>query len=334
MKKNSILITLLLITCASATFCMEPEQPNRRWVSYAADVIIYGTDALRDFLSFISLEPIYPPESKFASLLPEMQQTIIAFLSERTNASTLTRAARAINSLAQVNQQLNTLINDPIFSLQIIKHLAAQFDCSDETAAAALQTKEAKHRLAIQKQFEELFTAVHVFDEKLFNQLYKKYHKYVDLNFTYRYFDDPKLDKKDTLLIDAAQCDSYYKEHKINSLLKTNRIDINYQNKAGATALMQCAYFCNKPKELASLIAYPNININVQNKAKNTALHYACFREKYNQSKYIKILLDADADPEIANMDNQTPLTIIIKFGNDEEIDLLKKAIEKKHEKK
>src|SRR5260221_7134031 len=218
MKKNSILTTLLLIAFTSTAFGMEPEQPSKKWwVSYAADVVLYGTDALGEFLSYIRLEPIaqsYPPESQFTSLPKEIQQTVIAFLSARNSATTLADAARAINSLAQVNTQLNELISDPVFCLQIIKHLAQQFDCSDETAAAALQTTEAKHRLAVQKQFEQLFTHSE-FNEELFNELYEKYKNYVDLNFTYRFLTKPEHDTKDTLIINAAQGDNKNKKHKI-----------------------------------------------------------------------------------------------------------------------
>ncbi len=338
-KKNHF-ITLLLITFALNTHAMAPENnPNKQWISFAADVILYSTDGLREFLSYIHSEPIATinvPESQFASFPKDIQQTIIFLLSEHTNATTLKDAAHAINSLAQVNKQLNELINDPNFCLQIIKRLAQQFNCSDETAAAALQTAEAKNRLAVQKQFKKLFAA-EKFDEKLFNELYKKQKGYVDLNFTYRYTQKPALDFNDTLLIIAVSEKNSYSATKVHCLLKTKAIDINYQNKDGMTALIGCVKAIQSTRALEFLCTSPNIKIDLQDKYQSTALHYACWhRNKKDKFEYIKILLKAGADPEIANDLGLTPLIIIRKTGDDDdkELNLIQEAIQKKHEKK
>lgn len=350
MIKRSHCITLLFITFALNTHAMAPEDnnPNKTWISFAADVILYSADAYREFLSYIHSAPtptVQTPKSRFELLPKEMQQTIIFSLSERTKATTLKDAAHAISTLARVNQHLNQLINDPAFCLQIIKQLAQQFDCSDETAAAALQTQEAKKRLKLQKQCEELFIA-DKFNEKLFNQLYKQNtyidlneqrKHYIDLNFTYSYSKDSKLDTQNTLLIIAVGGTRSNKDTKVDCLLKNGPIDINYYNKANMTALITCAGICENSKALELLCKSPNIIIDLTDEVQSTALHYACWcRDKKDKSKYIEILLKAGADPEAANIDGLTPLIILKRTGDDEneQRNLIKNAIKRKHEKK
>lgn len=344
-KKNHF-IMLLLITISSNLYVMAPEENNPpRWISLAADVILYSTDALKEFLSYIHSEPIttspQPEPSKFVSFPIEIQQTIIFFLSQRNSATTLKDAAYAINSLAQVNKQLNNLINNPQFCLHIIKSLAQQFNCSDEAAAEALSTKEAKNRLVVQKKFEELF-AYKKFDKKLFDQLYTQYHKYVDLNFTYRDSQKIKFDNRNTILIIAAKTISPQQKIKFESLLNTNAIDINYRGKEGIAALMECAGSCQNPDALQILCNAPNIIIDLKDNYQSTALHFACWnRNKYkaeNKGKFIEILLNADADPEAMNEMGLTPKMIIKKTSaleyEAQELKLINDAIGKKHEKK
>lgn len=339
MKKNNVFATLLFIALASTASGMAPEDnnSNNQWISLAADVILYSTDGFKEFLSYI-----YPPtaaqipKSRFELLPKEIQQTIIFLLSKRTNATTLKDAAHAINSLAQVNKQLNDLINDPVFCLQIIKRLAQQFDCSDETAAAALQTQEAKNRLALQKKLKKLFTA-EKFDKNSFDQLYKEHNKYVDLNFTYRSSENSEFDMKNTLLIIVAGGTSHSKATKVDCLLKTSLIHINYGNEYGTTALMECVKVNKGSETLKLLCKSQDIIIDLQDNNQSTALLHACWSKNTpDKFQYIEILLNEGADPESKNADGATPQFVLqIVYGKDsKELKLIEEAIKKKHEKK
>jgi hypothetical protein len=281
----------------------------------------------------------------------------LLFLKKNNAASTLETAANAINSLANVNKQLSTLINNPTFCLTLIKRLALRFDCSHETATIVLQTQEAKNRLKIQKKFEILFSQssyiapligltkpmLYDFSIKKFQKLYDKYKDYVDLDFTYRNFKEPFYDDKDTLLINSAMYPSPYKTDKIASLLKTHKVNINYQNAEQDTALIKCAQHCDSPAALKLLCDDPNILIDLSGKDNKTALITVCLikvspqqeiREKSHKAICIALLLHAGADPEKMNGYGRTPLFILEHMGdNEKEIKLIKDAIQKKYTK-
>jgi hypothetical protein len=320
MKKNSILITLLLIACTSATFGMEPENKNgnKGWLAFVTAVLLHG---IKPFEQFLSQDP------NFEYLPVEEQAETLLFLTRNNNASTLESAAAAINSLAKVNKQLDTLINKPLFCFKLIKRFAQRFKCSDETAAQALQTKEAKHRLSIQETFKTLF-AQWDFDVEEFEGLYDQYKNYVDLNFTYQHSNHIRYDDKSTLLINSAMHESPYKTVKIESLLATNRVNINYQNAYNETALIACAYTNDNPTVLQLLCKSPNIHINLQDNHGNTALMATCLSKKNKnlQSACIFILLYEGANPEIANNKGKTPLDI------HKEVKSLQDAIQKRRD--
>ncbi len=286
--------------------------------------------------------------------VPNIAEKLLLVPNNNADAS-LKSAANAINSLANINGQLNRLINNPAFCLQLIKRLAQQFNCSDETAAEALQTTEAQKRLAIQKEFETLFSQsdyfeTHTYKEKdalkteqiqtlyefnaeEFKELYNKYIDYVDLNFTYKNFKQPKYDDKDTLLINSVVQPSPYQTVKISSLLETNQIDINYQNALKETALIKCAYNCDNPATLQLLCNVPNIQLDLQDENNNTALTKICLiKQKAHKAICISILLRAGADPEKIGSYGKTPLAILKIMGdNKTEIKLIENAIKKKN---
>lgn len=338
MKKNSILATLLCIIFASTSFGMEPENVNPSWLTLVTNSLLYGTH--------------YPEKSFFQDpafdlLSLEEQAEIFEFLNKNNIASTLESTAHTINLLAKVNEQLDTLINNPKFCLTLIKRLAFRFDCSNETVAIALQTKEAKKRLAIQKKFEILFSQsnylapligltkpiLYDFSIETFEKLYDKYKNYVDLNFTYRNFKEPFYDDKDTLLINSAMYPSPYKTDKIASLLETHKVNINYQNAEEDSALIKCAQNCDNPAALKLLCDDPNTVIDLSGKDNKTALITVCLMKQKNQKAIcIALLLRAGADPEKMNGYGRTPLFILEHMGdNEKEIKLIKDAIQKKH---
>jgi hypothetical protein len=303
MKKNNCFITLLLILFASTTFGMEPENNNNKgWLTITANALLHGTKALEFFLQ---------QDVNFEDLPQEEQAETFFFLTKNHIAETLDEASSAISSLTKVNKQLDTLVNSPIFCLQLIKRLAQRFTCSDEIATQALPITEAKHRLTIQKEFKTIFEQA-FFDVEEFDKLYSQHKNYVDLNFTYQHSNHTRYDDKNTLLINSAMYPSPYKTVKIESLLKTKKININYQNTYGETALIACAYNCDNPQALQILCKAPDILIDLQDNYGNTALMSTCLstQNKHLQSGCIFILLYAGADPKIANKEGKTPLAI------------------------
>src|SRR5579862_179235 len=247
-KKTNLLYALLLFTAmfnTHKTHTMEPIEPRKLgWVALAGATILGGYVAYRQFLSYIheeqeqpityaTQEPIEP--FPFIELPEDVQNTIINLLTINVSAKTLKEAAQTINTLAQVNKELNTLINNPDFCLKIIKSLSQKFNCSDAQAAARLKTQEAQNRLSIQKKFSDM-CLLYTFDEQKFNLLYEKYKEYVDLNFTSSFMlhDLGGNVITGTLLMQAASRDNC----SVIQILLNYGADITKTNLNGNTALI------------------------------------------------------------------------------------------------
>lgn len=395
-KKSNVLIALLLLATTFSshkTQAMESIEPSS-WVTLAGAAILGGYVAYQQFLSYVHKKST--ESSTFTALPPEIQYFIIDLLAKNSTATTITEAGKTINALAQTNSELNALINNPQFCFRIIKNLAKQFDCSDQEAAEALQTQEAKKRLDIQKQFLHICDQKN-FNEQVFNDLYKKHTGYVDLNFTYTYIVALSKLRKTLLFmaIDKRNCPL------IQSLLN-HGADVNKVNFKGHTPLMTAVY-TDKTDMIQCLLSDPNIAINQQNNEGQTALMYATrvnnlpimqillthgasvnkatmsgetaldiaahhgkvdaveylldrtntavdqqdnngntallatissFSKNENKLIIIKLLLNANADSERANNKGLTPLKAAQQTGNQEIIDLIQNAIDKKHGKK
>src|SRR5690606_9312595 len=80
-------------------------------------------------------------ESGFLRLPKDERNQIIFILSQIGISNNLLTTGQAINSLAQVNKELNALINDPKFYRNISRNLALRFGVSNEEVAKALQTE-------------------------------------------------------------------------------------------------------------------------------------------------------------------------------------------------
>jgi hypothetical protein len=221
----------------------------------------------------------------FTNLLPEIQTTIITILLEGRNAKTLAEAAKSISSLAQVNHDLNELINNPAFCLQIIKSLSKRFNYSNFDVCAVLQIKQAKMQCDIQQQLfdlciepqpnEQLFTIL------LFNG--------ADRSFTYMH--------KGTIvtpLMFACLNNSQMVRYLIAS-----GVDVNQSNSNGLTALMLTAQTRNT-FAMGQLIEDKNIDINQQDNFGDTALIFAINNKNL---RFIKALLAKGANPNLPNAD-------------------------------
>jgi hypothetical protein len=337
LRRTSSFIALLLLAATFNAYSMEQPDDNTKkgWEAQVGSVLLKGKKKLKQFLSYVHSEEEQitaqaTEQSLFINLPQDMQNIIIGLLAENSSAKSLAFAARTINSLTLVNHYLHDFINEPTFCLQLIKHLAQQFNCSDETAAQALQTQEAKKRLTIQREFKTLFLTKNIFDEKEFNRLYEKYKNHVDLNFTYKPL-------KYTLLLSHSMTpnDVKVKTTKIKCLLSTKKVDVNCTNQFGETPLIACVL--NAEAQTVELLCkYPTIKINQKNADGQTALMFLCknFDDiEFNLEK-ITILLENGADPEIPNNEGITPLQEIQIHQNQKSINLIQDAIHKKHGKK
>lgn len=267
-----------------------------------------------------TMEPEQPESASFADLSPEMQYYFIQLISTTSNATSLQEAGKIINALAQTTPELNQMINEPKFCLKIIKNLAKKFDCSDQEAAEALQTQEAKNRLDIQKQF------LNVCQQNNFNEfqlLYEKYKGYVDLNFTFYMYKRNQIPMEEETFLTLAIKNKNCPFIKILLDYGTNI----HQISRGKTPLM-VAVFHQDITTIECLLKNPNIIINQQTNTGLTALIWAIFSQ--NKS-IINLLLNAGADPEIANDKGNTPLQMAETIKKPKIIDLIQKAIDKKH---
>ena len=113
----------------------------------------------------------------------------------------------------------------------------------------------------------------------------------------------------------------------IIKLLIDRGADINKVNFVGQTALITAADY-GAADAVKCLLEYPGIHINQQNFRGSTALTMAIFDRNI---PIIELLIDAGADPEIANDNGFTLLQIAQETNNQKIIDLIQNAINKKH---
>ena len=242
----------------------------------------------------------------FTELLPEMQYYFTKLLAQSSIATTVEEAGKIINALTQTNKEFLELINNPLFCLRVIKSLAQQFACSDQQAAEALQTKEAKHRLEIQKQFLILCQQEN-FNEQEFNLLYEQHKAYVDLNFTF-YIVNPEQKKLEiTLLIQAAiqnNCPA------IQTILK-HGADINKATSSGETALIYMSTL-QYTEAIQCLLNSTHIAIDQQDTDGWTALMFAA---ENNECPIIRLLLSHGAD--INKADNHGFTALMLAVANE-----------------
>lgn len=345
---------------------MEPQQ-QPEWATVVGDIIL-GTASLT-----ILSQPNEPFE--FTALPPEMQDKIIQLLSLNTTAESLKEAAKTINSLAQVNHELNQQINDPKFCLSIIKHLAQKFNCSDQEAAKTLQTHEAKRRLVLQNQlYVHCSTPFGITDPlKNIPSLDSLLEQGVDLNFTYdtltpKLFFTPlmltiassnlmigdlcsigrniiNLNQRNTLNGDTALIQSVKKRSRFSvQCLLEEGADPELANFAGQTPLELAAqrYHLTQHRSYQKIFnliqraidiyfiqnAIDNKHVNQRNNKGQTALSLAA---AIPSSRLVKTILDAGADPELADDEGLTPLAAAQQTDNQAIIDLIQDAIDRKH---
>ena len=271
---------------------------------------------------FVSNIQSMEPEKTFpfADLPLEMQQYVVKLMSVTSGAKSLKEAGKTISALAVTNTEWNEVINEPKFCLRIIKNLAQQFGCSEQEAAEALGTQEAKRRLGIQKQFFDMCNqAIKHFKQEDFNNLLEAHGKYVDLNFTYYIaFREEGFEPENiettllALAINAENC-------PLIKILLTHGVNIN-QTDADGYSLLNIAIDTNNTDIVACILENSKPDIDLQDDEGMTALISAA---KKNNCAIIKLLLTYGADINKADYNGVTALMIAANWGNVEAVQCL-----------
>lgn len=114
--------------------------------------------------------------------LPDVDRAIIIkSLYGSATAKTLDTAALTIRNLTHSNIQLDKLINDPGFSLSLVKHYSKEFNTNNESVSKILNTKEALKRLGLQEYFLLRICQSHHFEPGILKEFRESN---FDLNFT------------------------------------------------------------------------------------------------------------------------------------------------------
>jgi len=326
-----IKIGRLIIVLSITSLCngMEPESGG--WLNEVKKSLLGSID---QFFLYIKSEPSEP--FNFVGLPLEIQHHIISLLSQYSNATSLKEAGAAINALARTNKKLNLLVNEPQFCFNLIRFLAKKFKTSDEDAVRAIATKEVQRQFSLQKKLYSYVSdkqwQKHKNDIKNLCTAGVDVYSKADINFIYK--------SGRTLLMTAA------KNMDISrfDFLVEQGADINFANNNGVTALMLAAEagaINDMPLPFQHLIVtHKNFNINQQDSRGHTALLYAVSTIPI-QKTIVKTLIDVGADPNIANFNGDTPLTLvkgmqksqIIDQDINPIIDLFEQVIPKKSDK-
>lgn len=233
-KKNICLAFLFTITIFSS-YSME-----NRYQQFKKTIrnILRGREQADVLLPQQLNEPNEPQPSfqLFTNLPKDIQHYIINLLILYNTTKSMKEAAFIINSLAQVNKELNATINDDKFCLQLIKYLAKKFNVSDQEVATSLQTQEAKQRMQLQNDLYQLCTSFS--PEELPHSLSLLIELGVDLEFTYQIFGGGILTP---LHIACTVNNGILKQLcTANNENKNKLFNINRRNEQGETALFIC----------------------------------------------------------------------------------------------
>lgn len=305
-------------------------------------MILLGEEPVKALLQSRSQEP-----SIFVAFPEDILSEIIAFLSVSVNAPSLEITAKAINSLAQVDKKLNTLINKPEFNQALVAYLAKKFNISQAAVCIVLQTKEAKIFLAKQLlekvqnhdwfSIRQIFSQVASLDKsiEILKVLAAANTLFYDMFHNNRLFVEnivrifAELFKVSHLLVckelntqeSLAYCmklieEGLYKTcgplrlpgFNIVSQMYKAKIDINQSNEQGITALMMAM----EKKCLSSIVDFMKyfvfiIDVDLKNVKGDTALMIGV---RNNFLEGVQYLISKGADVTITNNDGQTALMI------------------------
>lgn len=369
-KMTTYLFTAFLSMTISHTYTMEPlphslTRINKQIISPHISQWFYNNPFIKNIAHLLlgvgDLNTVWQRSGNFAFMdLPEdIKNYIIGLIAAGSTSTTLEEAAKSINALATTNKELNTLINDPVFSLNLVKHLVKKFNSCEEDVCLAVYTKATKDYLSANIPLKTMMHhRLHFFPQGLLDN-----NPLLDFNFR---FDSVGIDSNEHIITPVIPGGGnilmyayYYNERILQSFLQQQPgIDINLPNKEGKTALMIAINGRRIPGHLPAiefLKNYPLVNINQQDFKGNTALLIALETSRIIHNKtvitpganiflptYIKKevkpkafiirdLLKAGADPELANNEGLTPLQAAKNTNNNKIIQLISDAITKKN---
>ncbi len=196
---NAFFSAILLLGAVST---IEAMLPGKRLVKSAKKKVSHWAEVIEQALSgeipttvaITQLNTISNDSSPFSELPKHERNQIIFSISQFGISNDLTTTGKAINNLAQVNKELNTLINDPVIYFNISRDLANRFSCSNEEVARALQTEQAKRELFIQQELFDLCMNKNKLNEiEMTSSLLQLINNGVDLNFIYKNGDFPLM---------------------------------------------------------------------------------------------------------------------------------------------
>ena len=238
-------------------------------------------------------------------------------------------AGRLINTFTQTCKIFEASFNDSNHCLCLIKKLSERFGCSNEKVAETLSIQAARDRWYLQNSLQ-LFCR-HPKKHKIFtSRVAKLKRNNVDFDFTY---DDSCM----TCLMFTLSPTTPTPE--VAKYLILNGADLHLENKYGYTAYGDI--FRDHPYLIPFLVEHkklePNKTDNDRTPLINLKLSFNQFGASEDYVQFIedgvKILLEAGADPELADRDGSRPLDLVrrviaphIKF-----VTLLEDAITKKH---
>ena len=283
----------------------------------------------KDLFKKRQVVPIDTTEKKivpfdFVALPKELQIAVFDFSTHNTTAEEPQIAAKTINSLAQI-KQFTATINEPVFSDRLIINLARKYSCPHENIAKSLQTQQSLIRFKLQDKIRVL--RHYTRESSIRDQLSRLITQGFDLNFTYN---DNNTEKTPFMM-------SMGHNNPLRYILLEQGAHINGCNAQGvsALALIVTTQLIHYP-HFCSLINAPNININQQDINGATPLLQSLLsRKKYLIStsfyRVIMGLLNAGADPEIADKQGNTPLSVARSLNNRRTIELIENAIADKY---
>lgn len=131
---------------------------------------------------FLKTADLIQRDKNFLKLKPAIQSEILGALYSYTNAQQSKELSNALNTLVNSNDQLNLLINDSVFSLDLIKQYSHALNISNTSAAKIIATDGALKRLKLQEYYSSIICSNFKFlDPLIINEFYASD---FDLSFT------------------------------------------------------------------------------------------------------------------------------------------------------
>ena len=124
-----------------------------------------------------------------------------------------------------------------------------------------------------------------------------------------------KKEYLDEMLFDAAKRNDV---ERMKFWLAQKNVDVNYQDKAGATALMEAAEY--NSKDVAQLLIDKGADLNLKDNRSYTALMLAALEGAHD---IVRLLIDKEADLNLKNVYGNTALIIAAHVGDEDVVQWL-----------